>query len=76
MSQAKTSLKQDLFTPYNPESPCLQTGDEGNFKSKDEEKPGPLGQGYTGFTSVRTSPTQTTLCVSSVSVDQQDILGG
>jgi DNA mismatch repair protein MutS len=40
-----------LFTPYNPESPSLQTGDEGNFKSKDEEKPRPLGRGYTGFTS-------------------------
>ena len=39
------------FTPYNPESPSLQTGDEGNFKSKDKEKPRPLGQGYTGFTS-------------------------
>jgi len=39
-----------LFTPYNPESPSLQTGDEGNFKSKDEEKPRPLGRGYTGFT--------------------------
>ena len=38
------------FTPYNPESPGLQTGDEGNFKSKDKEKPRPLGRGYTGFT--------------------------
>jgi hypothetical protein len=38
------------FTPYNPESPSLQAGDEGNFKSKDEEKPRPLGWGYTGFT--------------------------
>jgi hypothetical protein len=38
------------FTPYNPESPILQTGDEGNFKSKDKEKPRPLGQEYTGFT--------------------------
>jgi len=40
------------FTPYNPESPGPQTGDEGNFKyKKDEGKPRPLGQGYTGFTS-------------------------
>jgi len=38
------------FTPYNPENPGLQTGDEGNFKSKDKEKPRPLGRGYTGFT--------------------------
>jgi hypothetical protein len=38
------------FTPYNPESPSLQTGDDGNFKSKDKEKPRPLGRGYTGFT--------------------------
>src|SRR4030066_1692512 len=40
----------NIFTPYNPESPSLQTGDEGNFKSKDKEKPRPLGRGYTGFT--------------------------
>jgi hypothetical protein len=33
-----------LFTPYNPESPSLQTGDEGDFKSKDKEKPRPLGR--------------------------------
>jgi hypothetical protein len=39
-----------VFTPYNPESPSLQTGDEGNFKSKDEGKSRPLGRGYTGFT--------------------------
>jgi len=39
-----------FFTPYNPESPSLQTGDENNFKSKDKEKPRPLGRGYTGFT--------------------------
>jgi mRNA interferase MazF len=39
-----------IFTPYNPESPSLQTGDEGNFKSKDKQKPRPLGRGYTGFT--------------------------
>jgi hypothetical protein len=39
-----------IFTPYNPESLGLQTGNEGNFKSKDKEKPHPLGQGYTGFT--------------------------
>jgi DNA mismatch repair protein MutS len=45
----KTTLQ--TFTPYNPESPGLQTGDEGNFKSKDKEKPCPLGRGYTGFTS-------------------------
>jgi hypothetical protein len=38
------------FTPYNPESHSLQTGDEGNFKSKDKEKPRPLGWGYTGLT--------------------------
>jgi len=38
------------FTPYNPESPSLQTGDEGNFKSKHKEKPRPLWRGYTGFT--------------------------
>jgi hypothetical protein len=31
------SFKPNLgFTPYNPESPSLQTGDEGNFKSKDK----------------------------------------
>jgi methylmalonyl-CoA mutase N-terminal domain/subunit len=39
--------KEKRFTPYNPESPGLQTGDEGNFKSKDKEKPSPLGRGYT-----------------------------
>ena len=39
-----------MFTPYNPEDLSFQTGDEGNFKSKDKEKPHPLGQGYTGFT--------------------------
>jgi stage II sporulation protein D len=38
------------FTPYNPVSPSLQTGDEGNFKSKEKGKPRPLGKGYTGFT--------------------------
>jgi hypothetical protein len=43
-------IKGDWFTPYNPESPSLQTGDEGDFKSKDKEKPRPLGWGYTGFT--------------------------
>jgi hypothetical protein len=37
------------FTPYNPENPSLQIDDEGNFKSKDKEKPRPLGRGYTGF---------------------------
>jgi hypothetical protein len=55
----KVSSKSDLeqnktycssFTPYNPESPILQTGDEGNFKPKDKEKPRPLGRGYAGFT--------------------------
>jgi hypothetical protein len=40
-----------IFTPYNPENPSLQTGDGGNFKCKDKEKPRPLGWGYTGFTS-------------------------
>jgi len=39
------------FTPYNPEGPSLQTGDEGDFESEDKEKPRPLGRGYTGFTS-------------------------
>jgi len=37
-----------IFTPFNPESPSLQTGDEGNFKPKDKEKPRPLRIGYTG----------------------------
>jgi deoxyinosine 3'endonuclease (endonuclease V) len=46
---AKTPLI-DEFTPYNPESPGLQTGDEGNFKSKDKEKLRPLVRGYTGLT--------------------------
>jgi len=41
---------ENRFTPYNPESPGLQTGDEGNFRSKDKEKLRPLGLGYTGFT--------------------------
>ncbi|PIV23883.1 MAG: hypothetical protein COZ69_14370 [Deltaproteobacteria bacterium CG_4_8_14_3_um_filter_45_9] len=41
---------ENRFTPYNPESPGLQTGDEGNFRSKDKEKLRPLGRGYTGFT--------------------------
>lgn len=43
-------MKARGFTPYNPESPNLQTGDEGDFKSKDKGKPCSLGQGYTGFT--------------------------
>jgi len=43
-------MKPRGFTPYNPESPNLQTGDEGDFRSKDKEKPYSLGQGYTGFT--------------------------
>ena len=46
--------KKERFTPYNPESPSLQTGDEGNFKSSDKEKPRPLGREYTGFTKRRT----------------------
>ncbi len=45
-----------FFTPYNPESPSLQTGGEGNLKSNDKEKPRPLGQGYTGFTHYSTFP--------------------
>ena len=28
-----------LFTPYNPDIPSLQAGDEGNFKSKMKESP-------------------------------------
>ncbi|MEW6374776.1 MAG: tetratricopeptide repeat protein [Thermodesulfobacteriota bacterium] len=43
-------IQRILFTPYNPESPRLQTGDECNFKSEDKEKSSPLGWGYTGFT--------------------------
>jgi len=39
-----------VFTPYNSESPSLQNGDEGHFKSKDNERSPPLGLGYTGFT--------------------------
>ncbi len=38
------------FTPYNPESPSFLTGDKGNFKSNDKEKPRPLGWGYMGLT--------------------------
>ncbi len=37
------------FTPYNPESPGLQIGDEGDFKSKDKEKPRPLGWDIRGL---------------------------
>jgi hypothetical protein len=40
-----------IFTPYNPESPSLHTGAEGNLKSMDKEKPRPLGRlgrEYTG----------------------------
>jgi len=49
--QYKLSIRRFfLFTPYNPESPGLQIGDEGNFKSKDKEKLRPLGRGFTGFT--------------------------
>jgi hypothetical protein len=44
------------FTPYNPGRPGLQTGDEGNFKSKDKEKPRAYGQGYTGFTPASPRP--------------------
>ncbi|OGP95137.1 MAG: hypothetical protein A2157_06760 [Deltaproteobacteria bacterium RBG_16_47_11] len=57
MEYWKTREKRSYcrFTPYNPESPGLQTGDEGNFKSKDKEKPSPLGRGYTGFTSFNSS---------------------
>ena len=46
--------------PRNPGSPSLQTGDEEDFKSEDNEKPSPFplkadpplaeGWGYTGFT--------------------------
>ena len=43
-------MKARGLTPYNPESPNLQTGDEGDFKSKDKENPCSLGQGYKGFT--------------------------
>jgi hypothetical protein len=32
-------FSSNFFTPYNPESPSLQTGDEGNFKSKDKKSP-------------------------------------
>ena len=39
-------LTSNIFTPYNPESPILQTRDEDNFKSKDKEKPRPLGGIY------------------------------
>ena len=39
-----------MFTPYNPESPGLKTGNEGNFKSKYKERPRPFAPGYTGFT--------------------------
>ncbi len=46
----KKNLLIVFFTPYHPESLSLQIGDEGNFKSKDKEKPLPLGGGYTGFT--------------------------
>jgi hypothetical protein len=41
-------MGQVTFTPYNPKSPRLETGDEGNFKFKDKEKPFALGRGYTG----------------------------
>jgi len=37
---------EQKFTSYNPESPSLQTGDEGNFKSKNEENLRPLGGIY------------------------------
>jgi general secretion pathway protein I len=43
-------MKATEFTPYSPESPDLQTGDDRDFKSKDKEKPCSLRQGYTGFT--------------------------
>ena len=43
-------MKARGFTPYNPESPNLQTWDKGDFKSKDKGKPCSLGQGHTGFT--------------------------
>jgi L-lactate utilization protein LutB len=49
-----------LFTPYNHESPSLQTEDEGNFKSIDKGKPRTLRQGYTGFTSSEIDPTTVT----------------
>jgi len=45
-----------LFTPYNPRSSSFQTGNEGNFKSKEKEKPHPLGRGYTGFTNLNRDP--------------------
>jgi len=43
-------LPVERFTPYNSQNPGHQTGDEGNFKSKDKEKPRLLSRGYTGFT--------------------------
>ena len=49
----KQQRERGPFTPYNPESPSLQTGDEDNFKSKYKEKPRPLGRGYTGFITPR-----------------------
>ena len=50
-----SNIRDQMFTPYNPESPSLQTGDEGNLKSNDEEKSRPLGPEYTGFTIVSCS---------------------
>jgi len=49
LKEGEAGVKKS-FTPDNHESPILQTGDEGNFKSKDEGKPSPSGRGYTGFT--------------------------